>query len=109
MSIWTIADLHLSFCVDKPMNIFGENWDNYEDNYKNDNYLFIGCFQSIRLVDLKNEKIIKKFISNYPEVINLKKIIHPEYGECLLAHCVENIVLWVNNNNKNNINLANCI
>ena len=31
MSIWTIADLHLSFCVDKPMNIFGENWDNYED------------------------------------------------------------------------------
>ena len=31
MSIWTIADLHLSFCVDKPMNIFGDNWDNYED------------------------------------------------------------------------------
>ena len=36
MSIWTIADLHLSFCVDKPMNIFGENWDNYEDKVKQD-------------------------------------------------------------------------
>ena len=36
MSIWTIADLHLSFCVDKPMNIFGENWDNYEEKIKQD-------------------------------------------------------------------------
>ena len=36
MSIWTIADLHLSFCVDKPMNIFGDNWDNYEDKIKQD-------------------------------------------------------------------------
>ena len=36
MSIWTIADLHLSFCVDKPMNIFGENWDNYENKIKQD-------------------------------------------------------------------------
>ena len=36
MSIWTIADLHLSFCVDKPMNIFGDNWDNYEEKIKQD-------------------------------------------------------------------------
>ena len=36
MSIWTIADLHLSFCVDKPMNIFGDNWDNYEEKLKQD-------------------------------------------------------------------------
>ena len=36
MSIWTIADLHLSFCVDKPMNIFGDNWDNYEEKVKQD-------------------------------------------------------------------------
>lgn len=28
MSLFTIADLHLSFSVDKPMNIFG-GWDNY--------------------------------------------------------------------------------
>lgn len=30
MSIYAISDLHLSFGVDKPMNIFGNNWDNYE-------------------------------------------------------------------------------
>ena len=29
--IYAIADLHLSFQVDKPMNVFGENWDGYEE------------------------------------------------------------------------------
>ena len=36
MSIWAIADLHLSFSVDKPMNIFGENWEGYEERIKQD-------------------------------------------------------------------------
>ena len=30
MAIYTIADLHLSFNTDKPMNVFGEKWQNYE-------------------------------------------------------------------------------
>ena len=29
MSLFAIGDLHLSFGVNKPMNIFGENWDNH--------------------------------------------------------------------------------
>lgn len=36
MSIYAIADLHLSFGTDKPMNIFGENWDGYEEKLKKD-------------------------------------------------------------------------
>lgn len=31
MAIYAISDLHLSFSVNKPMNIFGSNWDNYTD------------------------------------------------------------------------------
>ena len=31
MAIYVIGDLHLSFTVDKPMNIFGNNWDNHEE------------------------------------------------------------------------------
>ncbi len=31
MKIYTISDLHLSFGSDKPMDIFGEKWDNYEE------------------------------------------------------------------------------
>lgn len=29
MSIFAISDLHLSFGTDKPMDVFGEKWDNY--------------------------------------------------------------------------------
>lgn len=39
MSIYAISDLHLSFGTDKPMNVFGNIWNNYEekiaDNWKN--------------------------------------------------------------------------
>lgn len=31
MSIYVIGDLHLSFSQNKPMNIFGQNWDNHEE------------------------------------------------------------------------------
>lgn len=36
MSIFTIGDLHLSFGTNKPMNIFGDNWNNFENKIKND-------------------------------------------------------------------------
>lgn len=35
MSIYVIADLHLSFNTDKPMEVFGENWKEYEQKIKN--------------------------------------------------------------------------
>ena len=35
MAIWAISDLHLSFGVkDKPMNVFGQNWDGYEEKIR---------------------------------------------------------------------------
>lgn len=36
MSIYVIADLHLSFKNPKPMNIFGNNWENHEQKIKED-------------------------------------------------------------------------
>ena len=36
MAIYTIGDLHLSFNTDKPMDIFGQNWQNYEEKIKQD-------------------------------------------------------------------------
>ena len=36
MSIYVIGDLHLSFKNPKPMNIFGDNWDNHEEKIKQD-------------------------------------------------------------------------
>lgn len=34
MAIYTIGDLHLSFSVDKPMDIFGDNWENHSEKIK---------------------------------------------------------------------------
>lgn len=36
MSIYTIADLHLSFNENKPMDIFGANWDGHTEKIKED-------------------------------------------------------------------------
>ena len=34
--IYTIGDLHLSFKENKPMDIFGKNWENHEEKIKKD-------------------------------------------------------------------------
>ena len=36
MAIYTIGDLHLSLKNPKPMNIFGENWENHDQKIKQD-------------------------------------------------------------------------
>ena len=36
MAIYAIADLHLSFNENKPMNIFGNNWENHQEKIKID-------------------------------------------------------------------------
>ncbi|WP_270505114.1 metallophosphoesterase [Paraclostridium sordellii] len=51
MSLYAIGDLHFSMAVNKPMNIFGDNWENHEkkiiDSWnskvnKNDTVLIVG-------------------------------------------------------------------
>lgn len=34
MSIYVIGDLHLSFSINKPMDIFGNNWENHTEKIK---------------------------------------------------------------------------
>ncbi len=34
MSIFVIGDLHLSFHENKPMSIFGDNWEGHEEKIK---------------------------------------------------------------------------
>ena len=36
MALFAIGDLHLGRAVNKPMNIFGENWNNHEDKILSD-------------------------------------------------------------------------
>ena len=53
MSIFVIGDLHLSFGENKPMEVFGDNWNNHDEKIKeywektvkaNDLVLLLGDF-----------------------------------------------------------------
>ena len=64
----------------------------------NNQYLFVGCVdKSIKLIDLNNEKDIKQLIVHKKTVTTLKKIIIPQYGECLISQGLEDgqIKLWI--------------
>ena len=52
----------------------------------NDNYLFVGCDdKSIKLIDINNGKIFKNLIEHEKEILCIKKINHPKFGECLIS------------------------
>ena len=52
----------------------------------NNNYLFIGCDdKTIKLIELKNGLIVKNLPGHTNEVITVKKVIHPIYGEILIS------------------------
>ena len=61
----------------------------------NNDYLFVGFIDhSIKLIDLKEGKIIKELNGHYQEVTAIQKISHPKYGECLISHGCDSIILW---------------
>ena len=70
----------------------------------NKNYLLVGGSDCIIIVDMNNGKIIRKLIGNKNEVINIEKIIHPKYGECLVSQGAlnEQIKIWVDKKYINN-------
>ena len=65
----------------------------------NENIIFVGCYdQSIRLIDIKNEKIIKTFLGHKNWVCSINKVEHPKYGECLISQGLgknEMIKIWI--------------
>ena len=67
-------------------------WDN--------NYLFVGCKdKTIKLIDIQNNKIISSLIGHNDFVISIKKINHPQYGQCIISQGFDNkIKLWNNIN-----------
>ena len=66
----------------------------------NNDYIFAGCSdKTIKLVDLK-KGLIKSLNGHDDFVITVKKIILPEYGECLISQNNQNskIKIWKNSN-----------
>ena len=81
LRIW---DFHSGFLINK-IKISDDNirglclW--------NEEYLLVGCFdKTIKLVELNNDNYnIINLIKSDDELITIKKINHPLYGECLLT------------------------
>ncbi|MCC8160142.1 MAG: metallophosphoesterase [Oscillospiraceae bacterium] len=78
MALYTIADLHLPLGIDKPMDIFGKNWENYverlADNWQsnvreNDTVVLPGDFSWATYL----EQSVKDF--EYLHRLNGKKIL----------------------------------
>lgn len=65
-----------------------------------DNYLFIGTGDNnIKLIDLKNKRIIKNLSGHMNAVVNVKRTVHPFYGKCLISQGknYDKIILWILN------------
>ena len=68
----------------------------YEIFLWNNEYLFIACRKDgIKLLEKDNEQIIN-LNGQEDEVISIKKIFIPKYGECLISQGKDCIKLWVN-------------
>ena len=75
-----------------------EDWVNGICLWNND-YLLAGCHdKKIKVVDLKKKTIIKVLNGHNDEVLTLKKIDHPQYGECLISQGYKDdgIKIWTN-------------
>ena len=69
----------------------------------NGDYLFTGCKDnSIKLIDIKNLKIMKTFNGHNNYVCTIRKIVHPKYGGCIISQSWHNddIKIWMNNSNE---------
>jgi len=49
MAIYTIGDLHLAFSTNKPMSIFGENWEGHSEKTKNNWISKVKCSDTVVL------------------------------------------------------------
>ena len=60
----------------------------------NNNYLFVGCSdKTIKLIDINKGIILKEFSGHNKNVITVKKIVLPNYGEFLFSQGIHNDVI----------------
>ena len=67
----------------------------------NNDFLFTGCKDNtIKLIDIKNKKIVKSLSGHNNYVCTIRKIVHPKYGGCIISQSWHNddIKIWMNNN-----------
>ena len=58
----------------------------------------------MQVIDIENEEVVNTLIGHTNNIITIKTLIHPIYGECILSQelYTGQIKLWVNQINKMN-------
>ena len=61
------------------------------------NHIVVVCQTKIKIVNINNKTIIKRLKGHNDNVLCVKKIVHPQYGECIISKGIydEPIKLWV--------------
>ena len=111
MSIYAIGDLHLSFSENKPMSIFGDNWENHTEKIKqdwllkvkeNDTIILAGDFSWALRLD--NTLLDFEFINSLPGKKIMLKGNHDlwwstvtKMKKFLIENNIENIEFLYNN------------
>ena len=64
----------------------------------NKDYLYAACTDTtIKLIEIRSGKILQSLIGHYRVILNVKKLNHPIYGECLISQCYGNelMKIWI--------------
>ena len=95
MAIYTIADLHLSFNENKPMDIFGNNWNGHTEKIKETIQNGISKINVNTAIKQAFHKGICEYINNNPNEFDYRKY-------------VANGLEYVDQTLKEHINLFGC-
>ena len=64
-----------------------------------ENYLFVACEdKTLKLIEINEGKVLRSFKAHNKEVITIKKIFHPKFGESLISQGYGDspIIVWIN-------------
>ena len=97
-----IWDFHSTELLNK-IKVSDIPFDNlYGISLWNNNILVAGCGNTLHIIDIKNEEVVNILIGHSYNIMTIKTIIHPIYGECIVSQELYNgqIKLWANQINK---------
>ena len=68
----------------------------------NNQFLFVGCGNSLKVIDLNDEDVVNTLIGHTHNIITIKTVLHPLYGECIITQelYTGQMKLWVNKRNR---------
>ena len=97
-----IWDFHSTELL-KKIKVNEFNYDNlYGICLWNKKLLFVGCGNCLKAVDIENEKVVNSLFGHSNNILTIKTVIHPFYGECIISQELYSgqIKLWINKTNK---------